>query len=327
MPVQAMNPISFKTKEDADIYLMDHYNKGRYFYNRDQWSEAAAHFERVTYFFPNSECTPNAYYFLGVSFFKMQEYDFANIAFTNYLQTSEHPEFFEDVIQYKYCIAEYFKAGNKRRLFKVRYCPKWATARTMALKIYDEIILTVPNHEITAMALFSKGDMLCSMGEYRDSIDSYQILIRRFPKNELTPQAYLNISKCYFEQSRYEFQNPDLLGLAELNVRKFKEDFPRDERVNDAEIFICRIKEMYAKGLCDLALFYLRKDKPDAAVIYFRSVIEEFPNTRVADFSRQKLQELGYKDEEEVGEIVPNVTDSSAENPVEELPDSTIQEN
>lgn len=300
--IQALNPNSFASKEEADSYLYEHYRLGREFYNSEDWEEAANHFERITYFFPDDINGPNAFYFLGVCFYKMKEYDFANIAFTNYLKTSEHPEFFEDVMQYKFCIAEFFKSGSKRRLFKVRYCPKWATSRTLALKIYDEIILTVPNREISAKALFSKGELLHNMGLYRESVDAYQTLIRRFPRYELVPEAYLNIVQNYYEQSRYEFQNPDLLGLAELNARKFKEDFPKEERVLDAENYVCRIKEMYAKGLYDLGRFYIRMDQPEAAVIYFRNVIEEFPDTQIAGFSRQRLQELNYdmsEDEEE----------------------------
>jgi hypothetical protein len=136
------------------------------------------------------------------------------------------------------------------------------------------------------------------MGEYRDCVEAYQTIIRRFPKNEIVPICYLNIANAYVEQARLEFQNPDILALAELNVRKFQNDFPRDERVAFAEESVCLIKEMYAKGLCDLGLFYERIHQPDAAAIYFQSSIEEFPDTNVAQFCRSRLICLGYLQEE-----------------------------
>lgn len=289
----------FRTDEDAQIYLTTHYNKGCESYNQQSWGNAAAEFEKVVYFFPQSEDTADAYYFLGVSFFQLKEYDLANEAFSNYLKAPGQPIYFEDAVTYKFCIAEYFKAGEKRRLCKIRYLPKWATARTMALTIYDEIVAAMPNHEMTALALYSKGELLQSMGEYRDSIEAYQALIRRFPKHELTPQSYLKIAQAYCQVSRYEMQNPDLIALAELSARKFREEFPRDERVEQAEGYVRQMREVYAKGLSDIGRFYERTDRPNSAAIYYQNAIDEFPNTRVADFCRQRLRLLGCQEEEE----------------------------
>ncbi|MBA3722352.1 MAG: tetratricopeptide repeat protein [Parachlamydiaceae bacterium] len=282
-------PPIFKTAEDADIYFTLHYNDACRHYNNQEWKQAAKEFENVVYYFSTSEKATDAFYFLGVSYFELGEYDFANFAFTSYLKAPGHPQYFEDTVNYKFCIAEYFRGGEKRRLFKVKFCPKWASARTMALSIYDEIIVAIPNNELAARALYSKATLLQKMKEYRDSVDAYQIIIRRFPKNELAPQAYLDIAKAYCQLSLLEFQNPDILGLAELNARKFREDFPRDERVEIADGYVQRIKEIYAKGLCDVGLFYERIGTPHAAAIYFRSSIEEFPDTSVAAFCQERL--------------------------------------
>jgi outer membrane protein assembly factor BamD (BamD/ComL family) len=300
--LQAAKPKLFRSKEDAQIYMAEHYNKGCQEYNQEHWRQAAKEFEKITFLFPDSEAAANTYYYLGVCFFQMREYDFASYAFSNYLKAVNHPEFFEDAVYYKFCIAEHFKCGQKRRLFKMRYCPKWATGRSLALETYDEVIAALPNHELAASALYSKGCLLQTMEEYRDSVDAFQTLIRRFPKHELTPQCYLQIAEAYCQQSRYEFQNPDLLALAEINVRKFSAEFPRDERVAVAEGYVARIKENYAKGLCDIGKFYERVCLPDAAVIYYQSSIEEFPDTAVAGFCRARLIYLGYEcpEEEEI---------------------------
>lgn len=288
----------FTSEEEADNYLTTHYNRGCEHYNRQKWRRASSEFEKVIYFFPNSEDAAKASYFLAICYFEMKEYDFANEEFSNYLKASHHPAFFEDAVYYKFCIAEYFKSGKKRRPFKMRYLPKWISAQDSALTIYDEVVAAFPNHELTIRALNSKADLLKSMGEYRDCVETYQTIIRRFPKDEIVPACYLNIAETYDLQSRYEFQNPDILAFAELNVRKFKDDFPRDDRVIIAEESVCRIKEMYAKGLCDLGLFYERMEQPDAAAIYYQSSIEEFPDTRVAEFCRSRLICLGYAKEE-----------------------------
>lgn len=298
--LHALKPRSkyFKSEEAANHYLTKHYNLGCKYYNREDWRKAASEFERVIFYFPCSDAAAEASYYLAVCYFEMKEYDFANEEFSNYLKASQHPAFFEDAVFYKFCIAEHFKRGKKKRPFKMRYLPKWISGQESALVIYDEVVAALPNHELAIQALYSKADLLKNMGEYRNSVEAYQMIIRRFSKNEIVPACYLNIADAYVKQSRLEFQNPDILALAELNVRKFRDDFPRDERVVIAEESVCRIKEMYAKGLCDLGLFYERMNQPDAAAIYFQSSIEEFPDTRVAKFCRSRLICLGYSEEE-----------------------------
>jgi outer membrane protein assembly factor BamD (BamD/ComL family) len=288
----------FKSQQAAEFYLNEHYNLGCKYYNKQDWRNAYTHFEKVIYFFPGSEEAAEASYYLGVCYFEMKEYDFANKEFSSYITASAHPAYFEDAARFKFCIAEHFKNGKKRRAFNSRYCPKWISAEEEALTIFDEVIIALPNHELTICALRSKAELLRRMGQYRECVDTYQVLIRRFPKDEYTPECYVKIGEVFCEQSQFEFQNPDILAFAELNARKFSEDFPRDERVECVNGFVQRIKENYAKGLCNLGLFYERKHHPQAAAIYYKTSIAEFPNTACADFCRARLECLVYEKEE-----------------------------
>ncbi len=306
--LEALKPRAkyFKSQEEEVWYLTTQYNLGCEHYNKGEWRKAYPHFEKVIFYFPCSEKAAEASYYLAVCYFKMREYDFANEEFSNYLKTSEHPAFFENAVAFKFCIAELFKKGHKKRLLTLRYLPKWMSAQDYAITIYDDVIAALPNHELAVRALYSKGEILQEMREYRDSIEAYQTLIRRFPRDEIVPACYLAIADIYVKQAAIEFQNPDLIALAELNARKFESDFPRDARVAIAQESVCKIKELYAKGLCDLGLFYERMKHKQAAAIYFQSSIEEFPDTRVAQFCRGRLACLGY----------PNL----AENPMVEEP-------
>lgn len=287
--VEALKPKKFSSEEAAESYLNYHYNLGSEYYNQEKWKEASREFEKVLYFFPCSEEAADASFYLGVSYFEMKEYDFANESFSNYLKASKQPPYFEEAIYYKFTIAELFKCGKKRRPFQMRYLPKWTSGQEMALTIYDEIIAAFPCHELTISSIYSKANLLSSLQLFRESIDAYQLLIRRFPKDELVPDCYLNITKNYWKQSRVDFQNPDILGLAELNIEKFKSEFPRDERVKECECIFAAIRENFAGGFYKLGRFYERTKKREAAIIYYKSAIEQYETTRVADLCRQRL--------------------------------------
>jgi outer membrane protein assembly factor BamD (BamD/ComL family) len=294
---------------EANIYLRTHYEKGCQFYNQGLWRLASDEFEKVIFFFPDSDEAAKSAYYLGICYFEMREYDFANDQFSNYIKSNLHPQYFEDAVYYKYCIAEHFKHGKRKRPFTCRYLPKWLSAQDLALTIYDDVITALPNHNLTICALLSKAQLLMEMKEYKKCVETYQMLIRRFPRSEAVPDCYLKISEAYYQQSRYEFQNPDILSLAELNALKFNEEFPKDARVQSTESIVCKIKEQYAKGLSDLGLFYERLKQPAAAAIYYQSAIEEFPDTQISKFCRSRLMMLGYFADEEGAPITTTTKD------------------
>lgn len=193
---------------------------------------------------------------------------------------------------YKFNIANRLKDGAKRRFFNSKRFPKWRCGDSLALKIYDEIIETIPCHDFAAQSLFAKGYMLWQKQDYDESIDAYQCLIRRFPKHELTPMGYIAINRVFLEQCRLEFQNPDLLQLAQINLKRFKQEFPRDENLHIAEEDVQAIKECYADGLYKTGAFYEKTCKPKAALIYYQNAIDQFPDTYVAEKCRFRIDDI-----------------------------------
>lgn len=275
--------------EAATMSVQGHFSAGSEAFNASDWPEAAMHFSIITINFPGTSYAQEAYFFLGASYYYLQEFDFANEAFTEYLKVQTSPRYFQETIDYKYSIANHFASGAKRRFFGTKKLPKWACGKSMALDIYDEVIAAVPCHEIAAQALISRGSLLWSSKDYPGAVESFQQVIRRFPKHEYAPDCYVHISKVYLEQGYYEFQNPDILAFAQINYNRFQRDFPREERLCEVEQDVKDIKEIYACGLYDTGLFYERTHNPRAAIIYYHNSIHQFPDTSIAELCKARL--------------------------------------
>lgn len=275
--------------EAATMSVQDHFDAGSEAFNAGDYKESAKQFSIVTFNFPTTPYGQEAYFFQGASYYYLEEYDFANTAFTEYLKVQSNPRYFQETIDYKYSIANYLASGAKRRFFGTKQLPKWACGKSMALDIYDEVIAAVPCHEIAAQALVSKGSLLWSSKDYPGAIEAFQQVIRRFPKHELAPDCYVHISKVYLEQGYYEFQNPDILAFSEINYSRFQRDFPREERLCEVEEDLKEIKEIYACGLYETGLFYERTCKPRAAIIYYHNAIHQFPDTNIASLCEARL--------------------------------------
>lgn len=275
--------------EIARYSAQEHFAMGCTATDACDWKEGLKQFYIVITNFPSTSYGQEAYYHMGICYYHLKEYDFANESFTDYLKVQSNPRYFQETVEYKFAIAERFKEGAKRRFFGMKKLPKWASGKDMSLKIYDEVVAAVPSHDIAARALVEKGCLLWKWRDYRPAIEAFQMVIRRFPKHELAPECYLYISRVFLAQSKVEFQNPDILAFAQINMRKFKHEFPREERICEAENNVQAIKEVYARGLYDTGQFYERTCKRQAAVIYYRNAIHQFPDTCVANLCRDRL--------------------------------------
>ncbi len=282
----------YDANDMPSLPVEEHFALAAEAYNNEDYPEAMQQFRIVTNWFPLSPQAKDSHFYLAVCYYHLGEYEFANLSFSEYLKCQNNPQYFEETLLYKFDIAERFRGGAKRRPFGWRKMPLILTGHKIALEIYNEIIVTTPCHEVAAYALFSKGTMLWRDREYCDSIEAFLILIKRFPKHELAPLAYCAISQIYVERCTMEFQNPDLLALAELNSRKFHMDFPGEELLSYVDQDVISIKELYAGGLYDTGLFYERICKPSASVIYYRKAINQFPETEVARCCQERLDAL-----------------------------------
>lgn len=266
---------------------------------KNNLKESTKIFLNLSSTYPDTRVGELSSYYLGISYFYTNEFDLANEAFSTYLKSSCSQECFESTVEYKLAIANALSSGSLKRCFGKRYLPKIAPAFELSLQIYDEVITTLPCHELAAMSLYSKGNALWKERFYGESIEAFQQLIRRFPKHELAPESYLAISCVLLEQCDRELHNSDLLAFAQINLKKFQQDFPKEERIAAVEANYISMQELYAQSLYQTAEYYQRKGKPGASVIYYQNVLDRFPETQHAEICKRELQPMGNEEQTE----------------------------
>jgi outer membrane protein assembly factor BamD (BamD/ComL family) len=243
--------------------------------------------------FPDSPFAKEAPFAVGEGYFKLGEYELSNTAFSDYLANTSVPRYFEEAIRYKFEIAEQFAHGAKLHLFGSPKMPAWLPAKEEAIQIYNDVIAALPHAEITAQALLSKAKLQFEMEEYKPSTETLDLLIHRFPKHDLAAEAYLEKAEAYLAQCKAQKLDPDILDMADLNIRRFRLAFPREPRVALAEKAYEGMQEVFAESLYETACFFERfgrTKKTNAAQIYFQTLISKYPNTEAAKAAKEKLR-------------------------------------
>lgn len=271
--------------------LLGPYEMGLDAYKQKDYTHATKELTLFLAKYPHSSKAEEARYILGLSYLCLADYGMANAAFSDYLKNSLSPVHFEDVVKYKFFIAEKFRCGAKKRAFNLPYARICASGLQDAKEIYDEVASILPNQEIAGWSLYRKGCLLVSEGAFREGVEAFQTAIRRFPGTVIARQSYVGISFAYLQESKLEANNPDLLCLAMINLKKFKSDFPGDSCIAIVEKQFSGMEEFYAHGFFEMAQFYERTCHLEAAYIYYATTIREFPGTQCAKKARRILLE------------------------------------
>ena len=275
--------------EVATRPINEHFQSGTEAVENKEWKKAVKQFLIVLQNSGDIKIHRDSLYYLGVSYYHLEDYQLANRKFRAYLKESATPEYFENVMKYKYAIAQQYQNGAKKHLLGWSKLPKWVPAKEDALEIYDEISITFPGHEIAAKALFAKAELLEEEKDYEESVETYQTLILRFPKTVLAAKSYNALSNLYLKQSELIYKNPDLLTLALINLKHYQKNFPKDSNLVKASENLTKMQEIYAFEIFKLAELFQRMDKVKAATLYYYTTIVRFPKTQVAQKSKEFL--------------------------------------
>jgi len=258
----------------------------------NDWWSAIDYANIIAYNFPSSPFAEELSYLVGYSYCQLGQYELANKSLSAYLNHSVNHSHFEDAIQMKFEMAEAFFHGKKKRLFGSHKMPAWLSAKEDAIEIYDEVIATVPHSDMAAISLLAKAKIQAEFEDYKPAVETLSTLIRRFPKTETAAEAYLEIARVYYQQSKKASLDLDILELAEVNLRKFKAAFPRESRIEEAAKILDETDELFANNLYETGRFFERTKKKAASMIYYNRVLAKYPDTKAAKAAKDRLDVL-----------------------------------
>ncbi len=163
-----------------------------------------------------------------------------------------------------------------------------------ALEALKAIWLNDPTGPLADDALMLSASHHMKKGNYVEADRILTIIRQEYPKSPHLQNAFVLGSHVKL----MSFQGPEYDGrslkaaqeLKESTLRVFN-DLPAADRERQLSE-IRRIEEAEAEQDWNMVLFYEKKGKPDAMIVYCKQVIERFPNTTYSDRARKKLAEI-----------------------------------
>lgn len=160
------------------------------------------------------------------------------------------------------------------------------------LKAYVE---QFPGTEKTDDALFYLGESYFKTKDYTLAAGQYDRLIRDFPQSSLHPNALYQLARCDDLQSRPASLDQTETTRAISRYKDFLELYPENPHAADARGRVDALNDRLAEKRWRNGRLYYRLKHTEAAGFYFRSVIQDYPQSRWAGESRLMLAEVLVK--------------------------------
>ena len=159
---------------------------------------------------------------------------------------------------------------------------------------FQTLINTYPDSEYTPVSFLSiadsyyeeagKDNLLQSEAQYKDFIIFY-------PTHEMADDAQMKIAAINVRLMKPHDRDPTYAQKAEVELKKFLEDFPDSELAPTSREFLIEVQETLASGIQGVANFYFDRRGFLASESRYKEILERYTNFSAMDESLFKLGE------------------------------------
>ena len=266
-----------------------------------QWEQALREYRKVVRYFPDSILAPKAQFMVGDCYEQLGR---LSKAFDQYqLVLEKYPSFSdpEEVIRRQFAIASAFYGGRKRAAPLIRI--RILSGRSQAIRLYEQIALNAPFSPVAEEAKFRAGELLERKKRYDDystmgqpvrpgAINTYLFVVDNFEDGERPGDALFRVGECYYKKALRARHDKKALEQALFYYRRYLREHSKGEHVEAAEGRIAELDHRRARSSYEVALYYERRRKHRAALIYYDDLTARFPLSPYADEAEKRAEAI-----------------------------------
>ncbi len=254
-----------------------------------KYKRALKEFKKVIAYYPDAKEAAEAQYYKGRCLEELGHLYEAFLAYQKLITTYPNSKRIQEAVEREYRIGEYFMNRKVKHFMGV---PLTLAAEDTAIDIFQKIVDTSPSSPYAPRALYSIGVRLNKLGRYGEAQEIFKKLIEDYPDSELVEEAKYQMAIASSKVSMGPDYDQTSVQQARRQLEEFIQRHPDVNPPEDITSKIKKLKEDEAKKVYDTALFYEKQGKTKSALIYYRSVVDEYSDTSWAQVAKEKIKVL-----------------------------------
>ena len=171
-----------------------------------------------------------------------------------------------------------------------------------AVTAFERLTLDLPAADtLLPRAHFHLGKAYAGRGEHLLAAQSFSRVAQEFPADALADDAILEAARSYQRLWRKPSLDAQYGETAIATYRSLVAAYPESPLASEANAGIRRLEEWFAKKDYENGLHYFRRKGYDSAIIYFKDVVEKYPETATSRAAQLRLVEayraIRYRDD------------------------------
>ncbi|MBI4614732.1 MAG: outer membrane protein assembly factor BamD [Planctomycetes bacterium] len=236
--------------------------------------------------------TEEALFQAGESDYQAGNYYRAHINFERLLTEYPATPRLTAVMEREYRVGSALVRGEKK---KELFWPIEIASKEEGVEILRQVVELYPLGEFADDARFTIANYYFQEGRFLEAMEEYRALREEdeYKNSEWREVALFQIARC--QEAPYEGPRYDVTPLKEAveTYRNYQAEAPEGSKVPEARAREKEIALELAKNDFLVAKWYLQWDRPKAAAVLLREIVELHPDAPEAEEARELLSELG----------------------------------
>jgi outer membrane protein assembly factor BamD len=261
------------------------------FYEAKNFKDSLREFKKLLKSYPLSKEAPVAQYYVGRIMEDMDNLYGAFKAYQKVIDTYPYTELVDEVIEREYKIADAFFAGKM-----IKIVGKWQIpAKDKAIEIFKAVADNAPYGKYADLAKFKAGMSYKDIQDYDSAILMFKDVIDRYPNSAVMDKARFQLAECSKLLAVKPAYDQTPTNLARKEFEDFLKKHPDSDMAPDAKQVVDKLKSREAENMYETGRFYEARRAPESAVIYYKDIVRNYPDTEWAKLAQERLDEIEKK--------------------------------
>ncbi len=149
-----------------------------------------------------------------------------------------------------------------------------------ANNILTDVLTQCPGHNAYDSMLYYQAKTLLALKKYEESKTEFDRIVQTYPSSPFYEESYYRVGYTMFLASPASELDQTSTKEAQSRLKDFVETFPNSSLIDSARLYIAKADDKFAEKEFSSARFYEKIDQFDAAIVYYRVLINEYPQSK-----------------------------------------------
>jgi len=271
----------------ATPYLQ--YKQALKLFEEEKFKNAYQEFKKLLVHYPDAKEAAEAQYYLARCLEKFDKFYDAFLEYQKLIDSYPNSQRINEVVEREYNIGEYFLNKEHKEWLGLSL---YDFVEHPSITIFGGIVNKVPHSEYAPRAQYKMGMILFQLGRYEEAREAFQKVIDNYSASEWGTSAKYQLALATSKAFPGVDYDSSYLREAASRLDEFIKDHPEAKISFKAESQLKALRNKEAKKALDTGWFYENQDQYKSGIIYYRKVVNNYPDSEYYDIAVERIEEL-----------------------------------